>query len=698
MRDMYWYKKLVSVILVMSILFPLFSNALTRVEAIGIDSLELSKECNIFNYIDINSFEDNSFISRLKGEESLDNYVFLNSDGSRTAYFLDKNVKFYDANGIIQEKDITLITGVGGFTTTRNNIMLQIPLNIASGVRLSFSGYDVSVIPQGGSMLTLPRKVDNSVLYDNYFGAGTKLIYTPTLDGVKEDIILTSYRGVNSFSFLLNTDGLNVYQTEENRYYLAEHEYADLRFWLGNVEIFDAATKPGAGTMTVTPVIEGQRYSITISADIEFLTDPSTVYPVTIDPTITVSDNINGAGAILDAPIYEGYPSSNFGTYQYNRAGYGGSAYGKGRTVIKLPGLLSNSTFNSLPATSIGSVLFHIWDATGTAASTVYLYPITGDSNWSENSVTWNSVGSRYNSNSVDRKSANVGSGSKATFDITSSVQKWKLNALKSDNGFMLIGANESSVDRSLFSCEHSTSGYRPYLEVTYYTDAYTSYYNSCGYFNNSPSSNDGLQESANCYGYVMRLYYLNRGYTTYSYYQQPGEFANKSGGYTINCNIGNYSRTETISDYGSLRDLQDDVIYPAPEAARIEWFYQLMKADGARLGFTISKCASSDIYSAPSMTGKRLIALVVSSSNYHFYMQHEDGTWSHKDGHGATTKKCINHGYDLTNANITTHACEGSLAPSATTVAFFYITKTVADTCHGDGCSERDFSYTPLG
>lgn len=50
MRDMYWYKKLVSVILVMSILFPLFSNALTRVEAIGIDSLELSKECNIFNY------------------------------------------------------------------------------------------------------------------------------------------------------------------------------------------------------------------------------------------------------------------------------------------------------------------------------------------------------------------------------------------------------------------------------------------------------------------------------------------------------------------------------------------------------------------------------------------------------------------------------------------------------------------------
>ena len=51
----------------------------------------------------------------------------------------------------------------------------------------------------------------------------------------------------------------------------------------------------------------GQQYRITLTVEEDYLTDPNTVYPVTIDPTLTVSDNTHGAGAIEDAPIYEGY-------------------------------------------------------------------------------------------------------------------------------------------------------------------------------------------------------------------------------------------------------------------------------------------------------------------------------------------------------------------------------------------------------
>ena len=52
----------------------------------------------------------------------------------------------------------------------------------------------------------------------------------------------------------------------------------------------------GTGTMKVTVVEEGEKYLLTIEADKEFLCDPTTEYPVTIDPTITVSDNVTGTG------------------------------------------------------------------------------------------------------------------------------------------------------------------------------------------------------------------------------------------------------------------------------------------------------------------------------------------------------------------------------------------------------------------
>lgn len=241
------------------------------------------------------------------------------------------------------------------------------------------------------------------MVYDNYFGTGTKLIYTPTLDGVKEDIVLTAYRGISSFTFLLNTDGLRVFHTAEDRWYLAEYEDAETRFWLGNVEIFDANLKPSLGTMTVVPITEGQRYRLTVSADVNFLTDADTAYPVTIDPTMAVSDDPIRIYTIEDAPIYEGYPTSNFGSYQYNRAGYAGTAYKRGRTVVKLTGLLNNSTFSSLTATSLASVKFYISDATGTGSATVDLYPLR--TSWSESTVTWNTFNSdSYYANSVDKK------------------------------------------------------------------------------------------------------------------------------------------------------------------------------------------------------------------------------------------------------------------------------------------------------
>ena len=461
--------KLLSLLIVLSLILTSIPGSAVNADAVNAEAAEsstfqLDADCQILDYVHEDVFNGNDHIARLKEEETLDTYVFLNRDGTKTVYYMNDAVKYRDASGTIREKNIDLTAGINGYSTTQNDVQLHIPNNITNGVQLSYAGYDVSIVPQGGSSKLSPQRNGNSVAYPNYFGSGTALVYTPTLDGVKEDILLAKYNGISNFTFLLNTDGLNLYHTPEDRYYLALTEDSQMQIWLGNIEIFDAEAKPSMGTLTVETVTAGQQYRLTVSADVDFLTDPDTVYPVTIDPTITVWDNTYGVNAIEDAPIFEGYPTSNFGTYQYDRAGYVGSPYGKGRTVVRLNGLVNDTNYAAVSAEDIQNVKFYIADASGTSSTTVYLHELV-DVYWTESDVTWNSVGSYGNY----RSGASVGNNGYASFDITSLAKAWKGEGYNDGYfGFILVGAYESSIDRALYSSEHSTSNMRPYVIATY--------------------------------------------------------------------------------------------------------------------------------------------------------------------------------------------------------------------------------------
>jgi len=102
------------------------------------------------------------------------------------------------------------------------------------------------------------------------------------LSGIKEDIVLEEYVPNASFDFILDTDGLFLYTDNEGSY-LAASPSSKKVFDLGKVVVYDAVGRPTTGTMKIKTVTEGQQYRLTISAPEEFLTDPLTSYPVTIE-------------------------------------------------------------------------------------------------------------------------------------------------------------------------------------------------------------------------------------------------------------------------------------------------------------------------------------------------------------------------------------------------------------------------------
>ena len=211
--------------------------------------LQLDADCQILRHVDAEVFAAGNHIARLPEEESLSSYVFLNADGSKTAYFMDQPVKFESGDGTVVEKDLTLTAAAEGYTTTQNDIQLTIPTDPVNGIRLIYDNHYITMIPQGGTLAAVAQTTDISVTYPDYYGEGMSLRYTPTLSGVKEDILLDAYYGVNSFTFRLNTGGLNLYQAN-GRYFLAESKTSVDRIELGDVVTFDAIGKFSVGSMT----------------------------------------------------------------------------------------------------------------------------------------------------------------------------------------------------------------------------------------------------------------------------------------------------------------------------------------------------------------------------------------------------------------------------------------------------------------
>lgn len=423
--------------------------------------MKLAESCNILRYVNEEVFMQSNHIARLNAQETLSSYAFLNSDGTTTVYYMDEEVKFINTDGTVQEKDITLTTATGGYTTVCNDVKLNLPTNPANGISLVYGNYSATLKPQGRTFSKSPVLENNTVTYPDYFGEGMDLVYTPTLSGVKEDIVLESYTGVNSFTFMLNTRGLNLYQAN-GRYFLAPSKVSDMRIELGDIVSFDARGRFSVGTMTATTVMAGSLYQLTITVDEGFLTDENTTYPVSIDPTLEVSDNTHGAGAIEDATLYSGVPGLNSGSWQYLHCGYYDSTYQVSRTAFMPIGMMDDTDFWDIPYNGVTSAKFYVKEAGWTAGVTVNLHRITAS--WDENTITWSSHYNKYDS--TVSASASPSYGNYAEFDITALVQYWRYYE-DYGNGFMLISTNETSVDKTLYSSESGSSN-RPYVVVTY--------------------------------------------------------------------------------------------------------------------------------------------------------------------------------------------------------------------------------------
>ncbi len=428
------------------------------------DPLFAAEGSSVLKYVDNAEFAKGNHIQRIKSEEDLNTYVFRNDDGSKSVYILDENVKYVDAEGQTCEKDITLVEKENGFGVASNEYELLLPYTVSEGIVFAFKGHQIKMLPQGGNEKCISELEDNSIIYHNYYGEGLSLKYTPTLGGIKEEIVLEKI-SIIEYTFVVETDGLYICDID-GRYFLSESKdtYTEKEslLCLSDIIVFDAVGRQCLGSMCIITQTEGEKYIVTIAADENFLRDKETVYPVTIDPTI--QDTASASNLIEDTPVFSGYPNSNFYNYVYLTAGYTDNTYKIGRIAIRLPGLMDYLTQNLIGINDINSVLFRVRDSSGHGNQAVHIYPI--EQSWTETTATWNGIGTYINTSSDWGGTM----GTDTSFDITSLVRGWLAPVYNYESGFMIVNDNESSASykKAPFSSEYSTESYRPYVLLCY--------------------------------------------------------------------------------------------------------------------------------------------------------------------------------------------------------------------------------------
>ena len=666
-------------------------------------------------YVDATTALSHGHVARVYAEEDLNTIVYRNLDGTKTAYFFDYNVKYVDENGATKDKDITLATKAGGFGLTQSDISLTIPTDITNGVEFSHNGNYIKLTPlresiieeslsSSAAALNKPQSAvkdtaKNEISYQKAFGNNTSLRYVPTIDGIKEEIILSSYTGTTAWRFLATTNGLTPYKDASGIYYFATAEDSDERYSLGEVYTYDSVGNYTYGTMDVVEVKPAQQYIITLNVDEEFLTADSTVYPVYVDPSI----NIPSEG-LYDTTVYSNYATTNYGTnpkLQIGRYVENNINYGIARVALKAQNLVNNGTFYYYMDTIVDATLTLYFE------SNVESKPITmhriNNMSWTETNATWNSVGTSFNTSAEKTFTPTYGLN---YIDITGIVSSWKANQNLLLGGILLKNSDEtnSSSCHKLYSNEFPASIARPTLTIQYKTDIddhfntdwittavgttksivrsqlYANYVtyssrntniasvsstgvvtgvangvtyidgvvardgNFDGDFNDSgddyyefdckviicPIPVSGyeldyspgdwnvspIQESTNCYAYAVNAQVVPPNISDNIAILQPGLVSDVDDGYT-------------------LEDLFWDIsMGNIPVSQYLDYIVGYFMDDAEHLNKIAREIEPNQLCAS----GNYKVALVLSSSDYHWYRQNPDGTWSHKRGTTAVT------------------------------------------------------------
>ena len=309
-------------------------------------------------------------------------------------------------------------------------------------------------------------------IYEDGFGPGTTVEYINTEIGVKENIILEKNICKNTFDFIFNSKThIPILSEEKTSINIVDkNDYDKIDYSFSNLFVYDSFKSEkqnfennGSSFRHLNQNCyyeltrnSNDEYIITVVVPKEYLNNPNVVYPVIIDPTISVNSISSN---IADAFISQSSPNSNFSSYEYLRFGNTSSSGGRNYFFVWFRNLPSIPSSYVISKASLNLTFL----PGQTTSSTGAAYRVTG--HWAEATITWNNRPA-FESTPMDTSSHN--NCSYYEFDILPTINA-RYQGLTSNEGVLISYSDLAYNDyNSVYSSEAAANG--PKLTIYYYT------------------------------------------------------------------------------------------------------------------------------------------------------------------------------------------------------------------------------------
>ncbi|MBR5278711.1 MAG: M23 family metallopeptidase [Clostridia bacterium] len=473
--------KIVSIILTIAVCLSLVPLSVFAVnpQATLPETPEISAEllASLPETLDADAIAGKGHISRLYAEETdLNSVVFDNGNGAQSVYIFGEDIKYIDKDGKTRDKSNKLQSVIGGYTNPYNDIQVFYPTEISSGITVNYKDYTVNMVPMPDissnemsttSFATLvtedKRTTPDAVKYNNVFGANTAVEYIQQFTGFKEIITVEEYTGQTEFAFMITTNGLTL-ALNEGTAELTDPATKTVVGKLGDLVMWDSINTYYTGEYTIEEIKPNDIYVVVIDAT-EILTNPDTVYPVYVDPAMSVDPGSNTA--TQDVTIYTEDTSTHaiepFLVIGDSTAADSTLSRGVGRTFARFKTLFTNTNINSYYTNkTITGVYYSAKVATplNDEAEPLTIEARFSNSNWPEtlryNNSSWN-----YGADLISRTVYN--NTSWLNIDLTYAYLEWKSSNPRyaSNFGFVLKLADESK-GIAIYSSENTNTSLIP--------------------------------------------------------------------------------------------------------------------------------------------------------------------------------------------------------------------------------------------
>lgn len=562
-------------------------------------------------------------------EDDLNTLVYLDNDGSETAYIFNEAVKYVDSNNNIKDKSNVISDSISNkkfaekyaYVNDKNDINSYFPKTLEKGTGIVLDSKNVSVemYPNTNAVANVKKQNESLVVYDDVFGKDIQLQYEPIFEGYKENIVLNDDK-VNKFSFIIEADGTYLEKNCE-AINIVNSETKKTVAVINPIYVYDSLqgdTPEGethytfANSMDFSKISDG-KYEIVVTVNQEFLSRPTTIYPVYVDPTIVTVDADEGyRKGIEDLPLYNGSAVAKVssGANTAGVIGYVDSTYGVGRMLMKFPSLKSKVFMNSKH--TIQMARLNLTDVSGQSSSayvTAYYY---GGTPWTEESVyslsEWVGAGDR-----IASAQFSYPDNTQKYINLLSAFKRWQNDAAEKNyssmqNGIMLKNTtSETNTKYYKGICTSESTSNKPYITVKYF-------------YNGAKGAR-----------YVPKTDYRN-----------------------INCQAYAFFRTKTDAEAFYPYDHTYEYINleknEALEKTKVEMKKWLNNT------FTSSRWREVERFDATLSSNEWLVCMRVgvikgSAYDYHFWYRADDGKWYNKHG-WKNASECVEGVIDPSKAD----------------------------------------------